>query len=90
MALIGVSRAWSPRRSTAASSRDAAIARPRLHQVRPTQEDRATATRTPVSTAPIRTTPIRTLEYAEACSTSRAVSAPVRSMGPEVSRRVSR
>lgn len=60
------------------------MAAPRLHQVKPIQLDRAVATRTPESTAPTRTTPVLSVEKAEACTTSRAVSGPVRSRGPSV------
>ena len=85
MALIGVSRACSPRRSALASSSEVAIAAPRLHQVSPIQVDRRVATRTPASTAPTRTAPILIVENAEACTTSSAVRGPVRSSAPSVS-----
>ncbi len=85
MALIGVSRACSPRRRALASSREVAIAAPRLHQVSPNPVDRTVATRTPDSTAPTRTAPILIVENAEACTTSSAVRGPVRSSAPSVS-----
>src|SRR3954451_2252930 len=90
MAVIGVSRAWSPRRSTFPSRSEAAIAAPRLHQVSPTQVDRRVATRTPDSTAPTRTAPILSVEYVDAWTTSSAVNAPVRSTAPSVTTRVMR
>ena len=62
MALIGTSRAWAPRRNTLASTEGAAMTAARLHQVRPARLEKATATRTPVSTAPTRSSPIRTVE----------------------------
>ena len=67
-----------------------AIAAPRLHQVSPIQVDSKMATRTPDNTAPTRTAPIFRVEYVEACSTRRAVSAPVRSIAPSVSTKVIR
>ncbi len=82
IALIGVSRDCSPRRSSFASESDTAIARARLHHVRPIQVDTPTATTTPVSTAPTRTTPICSVPTVEACTTRSAVSGAVRSRVP--------
>src|SRR6476661_11075233 len=84
MALMGVSRACSPRRRTFASSREDAMAAARLHQVRPIQVDSSVATRMPDRTAPTRTAPILMVEKADAWTTSSAVRGPVRSWVPPV------
>ena len=62
MALIGASSACSPSRRTLPRNSDAPIAAPRLHQVNPSQVERAVATRTPESTAPTRTAPVFNVE----------------------------
>jgi hypothetical protein len=90
MAVMGVSSAWSPSRSTLPMTSEVAMAAPRLHQVSPAQADSSEATSTPDRTAPTRTALILTVEYAEACMTSSAVKGPVRSMAPSVSTRVMR
>src|SRR5215203_1054629 len=65
MALIGASIACSPSRKILASSSEAAITAPRLHQVRPIQIDTSVATRTPAKTAPTLTAPILSVERSE-------------------------
>ena len=90
IALIGVSKAWAPSRNTLASISEAAIAAPRLHQLSPIQVDNRVAINTPPSTAPTRTAPILRVETVDACTTSSAVKAPVRSTAPSVSNDVTR
>ena len=90
MPLIGVSSAWSPSRNTRAASSARPMTRPRDHHVRPTHRLITSAMPMPVSTAPTRTMPMRNEPDADACSTSSAVSAPVRSTGPSVNSSVSR
>ena len=82
MALIGVSSDCSPSRNALASTKDAAITAPRLHQDNPIQLATATATKTPVNTAPTLTIPLCRVPTVEACTTSNAVSGAVRSRSP--------
>ena len=57
------------------------MAAPRLHQVRPTTEDRTTASSTPATTLSTRRSPVVSVEYRVAWTTSRAVSGPVSGAG---------
>jgi hypothetical protein len=74
IALMGTSSTVSPRCIAYPTASAIAIVSPRLHQLKPSQADKPSASRTPVTTAITRVIALRIVWYNVTCATSSAVS----------------